>query len=59
LGVAPPTRFLQSSSDVPLVKLELFDVLSLSFDFNFANGKKHILWGLQFHYSPKDAIAEL
>lgn len=47
-------RQLQASG-MPLFVLELNELVSLSFDFNFGNGQRHLLFGVQFHYDSEDA----
>ena len=48
-------RVLQASEE-PLMRLELNDLISLSFDFNFGDGKKNLLLGVEFHYDSGDSL---
>lgn len=50
-------RALQVSSE-PLMVLELNEFISLSFDFNFGDGLKDLLFGVQFHYDSGDSLTE-
>ena len=48
-------RVLQTNEE-PLMRLELNDLISLSFDFNFGDGSKDLLFGIQFHYDGGDSL---
>lgn len=50
-------RELQVSNE-PLMVLELNEFISLSFDFNFGDGQKDLLFGVQFHYDSGDSLTE-
>lgn len=51
------SRELQTNND-PLMRLELNDLISVTFDFNFGDGSKELLFGVQFHYDSDDSIAD-
>lgn len=48
-------RALQTSSD-PLFRLELDEIITLTFDFNFGDGEKDLLLGVQFLYNSDDSV---
>ena len=48
-------RVLEASEE-PLMSLELNDLISLSFDFNFGEGGKDLLLGVKFHYDSGDEL---
>ena len=49
-------RALQITSDDPLMELELNEMISISFDFNFGDAQKDLLVGVQFNYDSDDSI---
>lgn len=56
-GMHPHSRALQTNNDALLV-LELNSFISLSFDFNFGDESKELLFGVQFHYDSDDQISD-
>ena len=50
-------RALQSTEQ-PLLAVEFNDLISLSFDFNFGDGQKELLIGVQFHYDSDDTLSD-
>lgn len=48
-------RSLQTS-DQPLFALELNELTTITFDFNFGDGAKDLLLGLQFNYDSDDDL---
>ena len=50
-------RFLQSTEE-PLLAVELNELISLTFDFNFGEGSKDLLFGVQFHYDSGDSLSD-
>lgn len=52
-----PDRALQAI-DEPLLAVELNELMSLSFDFNFGDGQKDLLFGVRFHYDSGDSLSD-
>jgi hypothetical protein len=50
------TRALQTAED-PLLSLELNELISISFDFDFGGDQKDLLLGLQFHFDSGDSVS--
>ena len=50
-------RALQQTSEDPLLLVELNELISISFDFNFGDGQKDLLLGVHFHYKTDDSIS--
>ena len=44
--------------DDPLADFQLNEFISLTFDFNFGDGHKELLFGLQFQYDSGDSLTE-
>jgi hypothetical protein len=51
------TRALQTAED-PLLSLQLNELISISFDFNFGGGQKDLLLGLQFHFDSGETVSD-
>ena len=51
------TRALQTADD-PLFVLELNELISLSFDFDFGGASKDLLLGFQFHFDSGDTVSQ-
>lgn len=48
-------RSLQADQ-APLFTVELNELITITFDFNFGDGAKDLLLGLQFHYDGDDDL---
>jgi hypothetical protein len=48
-------RSLQTN-EAPLFVVELNELTTITFDFNFGDGAKDLLLGLQFHYYSGDDV---
>ena len=44
--------------DEPLIVIELNEMTNLTFDFNFGDGQKDLLFGVQFHYYAGDSLSD-
>ena len=51
------SRQLEVTSD-PLMVFHLNEFISFTFDFNFGDGQKELLLGVQFHYDSGDSLTE-
>ena len=44
--------------DEPLIVIKLNEMTNLTFDYNFGDGQKDLLFGVQFHYYAGDSLAD-